>query len=216
MKNLSFKPRWEALSRVNYINNDLLKAMKEMGCYKLCFGVESGSERIRNDIIKKNVTDDQIKIATQLCWNNGIEPDHFLMLGFPTETKEDILKTINCPLVFKPNIFGLHITQPFPGSQLFDEAIREGIIEENVIDKYIDGVYGETFNGAWPKYIPKDVTYEDLIRYRNSAYKRFYLSPRYIIKRIFKDFKSYTKLKFDIKNGLSLMINGRSKNDHTQ
>ena len=216
MKNLSFKPRWGALSRVNYVNNDLLRAMKEAGCYKLSFGVESGSERIRNDIIKKNVTDKQIKIATQLCWKNGIEPDHFLMLGFPTETKDDILKTINCPLFFKPNIFGLHITQPFPGSSLFDEAIREGVIEENVIDRYIDGVYGETFNGAWPKYIPKGITYEDLIKYRNSAYKKFYFRPRYIIKRIFKDFKSYTKLKFDIKNGLSLLINGRSKNDHTQ
>lgn len=216
MKNLSFRPRWEALSRVNYVNNDLLRAMKEAGCYKLCFGVESGSERIRNDIIKKNVTDKQIKIATQLCWKNGIEPDHFLMLGFPTETKEDILKTINCPLVFEPNIFGLHITQPFPGSPLFEEAISEGIIEKNVIDKYIDGCYGETFNGAWPKYIPQGITYEDLIKARDSAYKRFYFRPVYIVKRILRDFKSFTKLKFDIKNGLSLMINGRSKNDHTQ
>lgn len=216
MKNLSFKPRWEALSRVNYVNNDLLRAMREAGCYKLCFGVESGSERIRNDIIKKNVTDEQIKIATKLCWKNGIEPDHFLMLGFPTETKDDILKTIKCPLVFKPNIFGLHITQPFPGSSLFDEAIRQGIIEENVIDNYIDGVYGETFNGAWPKYIPIGSTYEDLIKARERAYKTFYFRPTYIIKRILRDFKSFTKLKFDIKNGLSLIIKGRSKNDYTQ
>lgn len=216
MKNLTFEPKWVAQSRVNYVNDQLLKIMRNAGCYQLLFGVESGSERIRNDIINKKVTDEQIKFATRLCWKNSIEPDYFLMLGFPTETKEDIEKTINCSLVFKPNMIGVHITQPFPGSPLFENAISEGIIPKDVIDNYINGIYGETFNGAWPKYIPNGITYEELIEARSLAYKKFYLRPQYIIKRVLRDAMSFTKLKFDVSNGLSLLFKGRAKKNYTK
>lgn len=216
MKNLSFKPVWDAATRVNYINDVLLNAMKEAGCSKLFFGIESGSDRIRNDIIKKNVTNEQIKLATQLCWKNGIEPNHFLMLGFPTETMDDIKKTISCPLTFKPNTFNINITQPLPGSPLFEHAISEGVIEADVIDKYINGMYGEAYSDAWPKYIPKGITYKDLIKARNIAYKNYYFRPQYIFKRLLRDFKSFIRLKYDIKNAYYLMFKGRSTNDYTK
>lgn len=216
MKNLSFKPIWDAATRVDYINHDLLRAMKEAGCSKLFFGVESGSERIRNEVIKKNVTDEQIKLATQLCWKNGIEPNHFLMLGFPTESIYDINKTVNCPSEFKPNAFNINITQPLPGSPLFELAVSEGIIEKDAIDKYIDGVYGDTYNEGWPKYIPKGVTYEYLLRARDIAYKKYYFRPRYITRRLIRDIKSISRLKYDMQNALSLIFKGKSINDYTK
>jgi len=215
MRSLSFKPKWEAQSRINYVDDELLKVMKRAGCHKLIFGVESGSERIRNDIIHKKITNKQIEFATSLCWKNSIAPDHYLMLGFPTESKEDLYETVNCPLRFKPNIIGVHLTMPLPGSPLFQDAIKNGIIEEDVIDKFIRGEYGETYKGAWPYYIPKGITYEELIKARSEAYKKFYLRPGYIIKRVFKDIKSFTRLRFDIRHGLSLLLRGSSADDTT-
>jgi radical SAM superfamily enzyme YgiQ (UPF0313 family) len=215
-RRLSFKPRWEAQSRANYVDNSLLKAMHRAGCYKLLFGVESGSERIRNEVIHKKITDEQIRNSTRLCWKNGIEPDHYLMLGFPTEKKEDIDKTINCFKEFKPNIIGVHLTMPLPGSPLFEEAIRNKIIEGDVIDKFINGEYGESYKGSWPYYIPKGLTLQELVDARSEAYKKFYLRFNYICRRIVRDICSYTKLRTDIKQGLALILSGRSKDDTTK
>lgn len=216
IKNLSFKPKWVAQSRINYVDDNLLNTMKRAGCYKLLFGVESGSERIRNDIIKKKITDKQIEFATRLCWKNGIEPDHYLMLGFPTETMEEISQTINCPLKFRPSTIGVHLTMPLPGSPLFEDAIKDGIIEEDVIDKYIEGEYGETYKGAWPYYIPKGIKYEELIHAREEAYRKFYLRPGYVMLRLWRDAISYTRLKADIRQGFSLIFNGTSTDDTTR
>jgi radical SAM superfamily enzyme YgiQ (UPF0313 family) len=216
MQNLSFQAKWAAQSRINCIDDELLKAMRKAGCYELIFGVESGSEKIRNEIINKNISDQQIELVTKLCRNNGIEPDHYLMLGFPTESKEDLYKTVNCPAKFKPNIIGVHLTMPLPGSPLFEDAIKDGIIEPDVIDKYISGKYGEGYKGTWPYYIPKGITYEELIEARNEMYRKFYLRPSYILKRAKKDFTSWTKLKIDIRQGISLFFKGASVDDTTQ
>ena len=214
IRKLPFKIKWEAQTRANYVDKDLLLAMKNSGCYKLLFGVESGNERIRNEIIGKHLTNAQIKKATDLCWEVGIEPDHYLMVGQPTETMKEINDTINCPLKFKPNIIGVFLTIPLPGSPLFGRAIDEGIIDKNVIDKYILGEYGEGYEGCYPYYIPKGLTIDDLIKARDKTLKKFYFRPKYILNRLKRDFSDPVKLKRDIKEGWNLLTRGKSHWDY--
>jgi radical SAM superfamily enzyme YgiQ (UPF0313 family) len=187
--------------------------MKRAGCTKLLFGIESGNERIRNQIIGKNISDEQIIKATKLCWQEGIEPDHYLMVGQPTETEKEIMDTVNCPLRFKPNIIGVFITMPLPGSPLFERAISEGVIDKDVIDRYVHGEYGEGYQGCWPYYVPKGLTASELIAYRNLAYRKFYYRPSYIFRRLKQDCTSLTKLKRDFKEGLSLFLKNRPADD---
>lgn len=210
---LPFRIKWEAQSRINYIDKPLLTMMKKAGCYKLLFGIESGNERIRNQIIGKGITDKQVMEATKLSWQSGIEPDHYLMIGQPTETKKEILDTVNCSLKFKPNIIGIFLVMPLPGSPLFDQAIEEGAIEKDVIDKFIKGDYGQGYEGCWPYYIPKGLTLSELIDLRNLAFKKFYFRFSYVVKRIKRDFMSLEKIKRDFKEGFSLLIKGRSARD---
>ncbi|MFC1753744.1 B12-binding domain-containing radical SAM protein [Thermoproteota archaeon] len=213
IQKLPFSALWEAQSRINYVDRPLLRVMRKAGCRKLLFGIESGNERIRNQIIGKNVTDEQIANSTKLCWDEKIEPDHYLMMGQPTETKNEILDTINCSLRFKPNIIGIFITMPLPGSPLFLQAIEEGVIEEEVIDKFIRGDYGQGYQGSWPYYVPKGLTQNELIGYRNLAYRKFYFRPEYILRRIGQDCTSLVKLKRDLREGLSLFIKNRPADD---
>ena len=210
---LPFKIKWEAQTRADHIDKELLKVMKMAGCYKLLFGVESGNERIRNEIIGKKLSDYQIKRATDLCWEVGIEPDHYLILGQPTETAKEIEDTINCPLKFKPNIIGVGITIPLPGSKLYKTAIEDGTIPEDVVDKYILGEYGEGYEECYPYYIPKGMTLGDLKEARTKALKQFYFRPAYIWKRIKTDIGSWHNIKRDIVQGWSLLTKGRSVND---
>ena len=210
---LPFKIKWEAQSRINYIDKPLLTAMKKSGCYKLLFGVESGNERIRNQIIGKDITDEQIMKATRACWEVGIEPDHYLMLGQPTETKKEISDTVNCSLKFKPNIIGMFIAMPLPGSPLFDRAIEEGVIDEDVIDKFINGDYGQGYEGCWPYYIPEGLTLSELIDARNLAFRKFYFRFGYILKRLRRDCTSLERIKRDFREGFSLLIKRRPAKD---
>jgi radical SAM superfamily enzyme YgiQ (UPF0313 family) len=187
--------------------------MKKAGCQKLLFGIESGNEKIRNQIIGKGITDEQIKQATKLCWQVGIEPDYYLMIGHPTETMKEVLDTVNFSLRFKPNIIGVFITMPLPGSPLFDRAIKEVVIDKDVIDRFINGEYGQSYEGCWPYYVPKGLTLSQLLDARKLAYRKFYFRPSYILNRIKRDCTSWVKIKRDIKESFSLLIRDRAIND---
>lgn len=204
------KPCWSAQARLNLIDEELVKQMAEAGCQKLMFGIESGNSRIRNKIIKKGISDTQIKKGFTLCRRYGIEPDAFLMLGFPTETKKEIKDTIDFGIKYQPNMIGVHLTLPLPGSLLWEKMIFKNLSFKKIIDKYIKGELGEGFRNNWPKYIPRDLSLQDLTRARNQAQRSFYLRPKYIFYRFKKDLLSLTNLKKDMKEALSLMKFGRS------
>jgi len=87
------KVRWSCMTRVNLVNLDMLKLMKKAGCWGVHFGVESGNQRLL-DLIRKDVTVQQIKDAFKWCKQAGIETRAFMMLGLPTETREESLETI--------------------------------------------------------------------------------------------------------------------------
>lgn len=215
IRNFKIRFRWEAQTRANLVDDALLKKMRSAGCYKLIFGIESGNEKIRNEIINKKISNKEIQKANGLCWDNGIEPDWYLMLGFPTETKRELYDTVNFPLKIKPNpnIIGVHVTTPLPGAPLFKQAIKERIIPSNIIDKFIGGELGEGYKEVWPYYITRGLTIEDLKTARSQAYRRFYFKPKYIVTRMIRDFRSFVRLGKDIRHGYALLRYGRSADD---
>lgn len=210
--NYRVKIKFNAMSRVDLVDEELLKLMKKAGCSKLMLGVESGNERIRNRVVMKKISDEQIKNAFNLCWKAGIEADMFLMIGFPTETKKEIMDTINFPIkvIKKVNMVGVHITVPLPGSSIWNEAISEKIIPDNLIDKYIRGELGEGFRKVWPRYIPNGLDLKFLVDARNSANKMFYFRLNYFFYRLVRDFRQIGRLKNDFREFLSLLCHGRS------
>lgn len=215
LRKSKIKFRWGAQTKPNLVDNNLLKEMRKAGCYKLFLGIESGNEEIRIKIIHKRITDAEIERANALCWQNKIDPDWYLMLGFPNETKRELYDTVNLPLKvrYRPNIIGVHITLPLPGSILFKEAMDTDAIDKNVIDNFIRGKLGEGFKESWPYYIPQGLSIDDLKEARNIAYKKFYFRPSYILRRLKKDIYSLEELKNDLKQGWALLRYGRSTDD---
>ncbi len=205
-----YKFCWTAYGRFNLLNERMVKKMAEAGCKNLLFGVESGNERIRNKVIKKAITDKQIRRGIALCWKYDIEPDVFLMLGFPTETKKELYDTVNFGKKFLPNMLGVHITCVFPGSYLWNDLVKKGKIKVEIIDDYIQGKLGEEFSELWPKYIPDGLTVDDLLTARALAHRTFYLSPKYILKRLSRDLTSFKSLKEDVRQAYSIFRYGRS------
>lgn len=124
---------WKANCRIKYLLNKdqtFLKMLENAGCKMLQFGVESGSDRILNTLNKGITTDEIIKINRKLAKSNILCRYNF-MVGVPTETEEEIQKTLefidklksenaNLDLPF------LNIYTPWPGTKLYELAIDNG------------------------------------------------------------------------------------------
>lgn len=178
------KVKWVANTRVDLFNEELAKRMAKAGCTSLFFGVESGNPRIRNEVAKKNITDKQIMNAIKWCWEYGIQSNIYMMVGFPTETWKELWDTINFPILSGADVIGVHITWPQPGSILYDEAIRDGIISKTVIDDFVKDELSDDPLTFWPVYVPEGLTLQDLIKAKKIAYRNFYLRPSWFLKRV--------------------------------
>lgn len=204
----NLKITWTGITRADRVDEGIIKKAKESGCVELTFGVESGSGKIRNKIIHKNLPDFIIKKAFRLCNKYNIKVNAFLMLGFPSETAKDMEKTVNFYRHHNLNIIGLHITIPLPGSEVYNDAVRSGRLSPTVIDKFACGELGEGFHGVWPYYVPDGYALKDLENYRRQAYQKFYFRPIYLIRRFFSDISSREKMMFDLRTAISLLKRG--------
>ncbi len=197
------KVKWICETRANLLNKELLLKMRAAGCIEIQFGVETGSERLRNEIINKHISDEAIINAFRWCHNLGIECDAFCMLGLPEETREDMLKTLEFSLKIKPDILGLHLTVLFPSTQLYNRALQEGKIDPDFWYKYALGEINEE-----PIYIPDGFTLEEVRNMQKYIYKNYYFKPPYIWRRFLHDLKYWRRLKNDFNVGLQLFFKG--------
>lgn len=125
---------WAGATRVTLVDEQVLRTMKKAGCVQLDFGVESGSERILK-ILKKGTTPEFIKRAFRYCKKAKIRSMATLMVGNPTETKEDIKKTIQLMKEIKPDFGLVSIVTPFPGTELYQMAIEKVGKNTKILEK---------------------------------------------------------------------------------
>lgn len=113
-----------------YISLKTLQKMKEAGFVWLWWGVESGSQKIL-DFITKDTKLENIKRAFRLAKEAGINRLSFIMIGFPTETKEDIQKTVQLIKEIKPDRVAIHIVSAYPGSKLKKYLEDHSLLDNN-------------------------------------------------------------------------------------
>lgn len=136
IKKENLKFTWNCKSRVDVFDRELVKILKQAGCVSVDLGIESGSQRILDEILNKNVFVEQIKETFKICYEEGMETLGFIMVGAPTETPQEILDTIN--LIEKAEIRNLHVSifTPFPGTRIFDYALEKRLITAKSWDDY--------------------------------------------------------------------------------
>jgi len=112
--------------RANHIDEDVVKALKNAGCTLVEFGIESGSEHIRNDILKRNMTREQIIRVSLLFKKYGIKTLSFNIMGLPDETVENAIETVQLNIDAKIDYAWCGIFHPLPMTELTDYAISQG------------------------------------------------------------------------------------------
>jgi len=127
--NLEMKTRgisipFECITRAERLNEEVLKQLKEAGCFRIWIGAESGSQRII-DLMKRQVDINRVRDMMQLTQQYGIEAGTFIMVGYPTETKEDIDLTINYLKAANPNQFTITVAYPIKGTGLYTQIQKD-------------------------------------------------------------------------------------------
>lgn len=164
---------WSCEARVNDIGDkdlDLLKKMKNAGCWRISYGIESGSQDIL-DFIKKDITIEQIERAVKLTKLAGIKVNGFFMIGHPTESKKSMISTINLLLKLDIDNFGLTYFIPYPGSYSYKIAKQYGHFKDDWESLRVDQP---------DVFIPHGIKEEELKYFRKLAYQKFYFRPRII------------------------------------
>lgn len=185
---------WSCYARVNTVDKDLLKKMKSAGCWNIFFGLESGSQELL-DNIKKGITLEQIRNAISWTKEAGIETRGSFMLGLPGETPELARKTVDFAISLDLDYVQFCITTPYPGTELYANAEKYGTLNKT-LSKYT----------IWePVFVPKGYRdSEELKKVHTEAFRRFYLRPAYVLKRIRK-IRTLTDFARDLK-GLRLVL----------
>jgi len=135
---------WQAISRVDMINEEILYWMRKAGCIQISFGVESGSEKIRR-LLNKTFTTVQIEQAFSLTTRYGILSRAYFIYGCPGESRESIQESIELMRRIKPFGAVFYILDLFPGTALYDVYRRLfGVTDDIWLDRIEDILYFET------------------------------------------------------------------------
>jgi len=117
---------WRCWTRADLVNKKMLEEMNAAGCREIAFGVESGSQRILDNINKKLTVEQNLR-AIEWSKESGIHTKIFLMVGCPGETIKSVWETIEFIKTSKPDDWILSTFVPIPGSETFMYPEKYGI-----------------------------------------------------------------------------------------
>ena len=196
---LNKKIIWDIRSRVDTIDEEMIKLMRLAGCARIHYGVESGTEKILK-VLKKEINLDRVRHIFKATSKYGIQTLAYFIFGNPTETEEDIQKTILFSKQINPDYVHYSLMTPYPGTELYRQGLNKGVFNSDYWKVFAENPDSAFFPLVWEESISR----ERLIDLLHSAYRAFYLRPSYVFKQIFK-IRSFGELKRKLSAGLKVM-----------
>lgn len=181
-RGLQDKISWSVEMRVRPVDLEIFQKIKAAGCKKVCFGIESGSQEILNQI-KKGFTLKDVREAVAMARSADLEVDGFFILGFPNETEEMSQETIRLAKELDLNWATFNLFVPYPGCELYDILMREEKIQ---YDDWSSFISYPSYGGGQPVYVPDGRNAKELITTQRKALRSFYLRPKFILSQIKK------------------------------
>ena len=148
MRGLEFK--WECLARVDSIDKATADAMKNAGCDRVFFGIESGDESTLK-LMKKRISLDQARNAVDAARSSGLKTGAFFILCYPGENDDTVLKTIRFATSLPLDYLSFTIAYPLPGTALYERVksreVKDWRLEPNLLSDH-SLIYESEFSEA--------------------------------------------------------------------
>lgn len=168
---------WSCNSRVDTIEEDMLREMKQAGCWLIAFGVEHGDPKML-ELMRKQLKYEKIEPAIRACRKVGIRSSVYFLIGLPWENRDTFEKTKSFARQLDPDFVEFFYTYPFYGTEYYDIAVQEGLLQEGELPHV-------GYNG--PAIPTKYMSLDELRPLRKEALRSFYLRPGYIMRTLAKN-----------------------------
>lgn len=176
--NLIIEQRYDlniwAYARIDAVNEKILKKMKQAGFNWLCYGIESGNEKIRSGVSKRGFGKDDIRRIIKMTKEAGINVLGNFMLGLPNDDFKTMQETLDLAIELNCEYTNFYATMAYPGSQLYEQAVRNNVRLPQTWRGY--SAYSEECLPLPTKYLSS----EDILSFRDRAFVEFHSNPKYI------------------------------------
>jgi radical SAM superfamily enzyme YgiQ (UPF0313 family) len=157
------------------VDDEVLTLMKKAGCRTVYMGIESGSSRML-ELMGKKLSIQDMEKGIRLVKKHGITVTGSFILGLPTETKEEMNKTVELALSLPLDGVTFFTFTPYPQTPLTDLARKHGWVSD-------DWRHYSGHPGTLP-FIPAGTDADYLLKMQAAAYRRFLMRPTYLIKHL--------------------------------
>lgn len=179
-RGLHKRVRWTTESRVDRVDDELMRRLKQAGLEVIFFGFESGNQAIL-DRAGKGTTLEQARQAARAARNAGVAVMGFFMLGLPGDTVDSCWETVRFAMELDCDFAKFAITVPYPGSALYEEL--RGQIDGRQFEKFTSW-----YNWASGRdeliYSPDGMDVRELVSVQRLGMLRFYARPTQVLRHL--------------------------------
>ena len=163
-----------AYARIDTVNQKMLSKLRQAGFHWLCYGIESADRGVRNGVAKRGFDKHDIEKTIEMTRATGISVVANFMFGLPDDNFKTMRDTLNLAKELNCEYNNFYSTKAYPGSELYQEAVRDGVRLPETWRGYAEYSYD---------CLPLPTKYlsgEDVLRFRDEAFIEFYSNPKYL------------------------------------
>lgn len=163
-----------AYARVDTVNERVLKKLKSAGVDWLCYGIEAGSKKVRDNVHKAQFNQEQIRKAMKMTHDAGIHIIGNFMFGLPEDDIESMQETLDLAKELKCEYVNFYTVMAYPGSKLYEESVQQGL---RLPDTWVG--FAQLSDETTPlpsKYLDS----KDILKFRDKAFEDYYKDEEYI------------------------------------
>lgn len=163
-----------AYARINTVNEKMLEKMKKAGINWLCYGIESGSQKVRTGVSKLGFGQDLIRKVIKMTRDSNIYIHGNFVFGLPDDDFQTMRETLDMAKELNCEYVNFYAAMAYPGSRLYEEALKSDL----------------EFPKSWLGYaqfneetLPLNTKYlsgKEVLRFRDKAFKEYYSNPEYL------------------------------------
>jgi radical SAM superfamily enzyme YgiQ (UPF0313 family) len=176
-----FDITWICSARIGSVDKEMMWMMKKAGCHMLRLGVETGVQRLLDNVMK-GIQLEETRQTFEWAKETGLDTHAHMMIGLPTETKEDIEETFKFVREIDPTILTFGIMTVYPGTPLFKEINEQNWELSNRIGDGTQQDLSKLHTNSFYNEFFTTLTQQEMSGSIRKIYRHFYLRPGYVIK----------------------------------
>jgi radical SAM superfamily enzyme YgiQ (UPF0313 family) len=190
-------------SRTDMITPEILEALKRAGCYRIHYGVESATPRLLR-YLEKGSTPERVQRAFKLTREAGIQTYAYMMIGIPTETREEMFASVDyVTKTLKADYAQFSILTPYPKTALYERMLQDGIVTHDYWQEFAE----DPREGFKVRFWNKDFTEQQLRELQDECMRRFYGRRDYIVQEL-KRIRSVREFAVKARVGARVLVPG--------